>query len=50
VRPSGTEPKLKTYFQLVVDDFDDFAAAKADAASGLDALRLALQDVLGLGD
>ena len=50
VRPSGTEPKLKMYFQLVVDDFDDFAAAKADAASGLDALRLALQDVLGLGD
>lgn len=50
VRPSGTEPKLKTYFQVVIETFDDFAAAKAEAASELEALRRDLEHVLGLGD
>jgi phosphomannomutase len=50
VRPSGTEPKLKTYLQVVLDDFDDYAAAKAQAASQLEGLRRALESALGLGD
>ena len=50
VRPSGTEPKLKTYLQVVVDDFDDYATAKAEAASQLEGLRRALESALGLGD
>jgi phosphomannomutase len=50
VRPSGTEPKLKAYLQVVIEKFDDYAAAKADAASELDDLRRAVESVLGLGD
>jgi phosphomannomutase len=50
VRPSGTEPKLKTYLQVVIESFDDFAAAKAHAASELEALRLDVEAALGLGD
>jgi phosphomannomutase len=50
VRPSGTEPKLKSYLQVVVEDFDRYDEAKQRAASELEALRRALQDVLGLGD
>ena len=50
VRPSGTEPKLKTYLQVVVEDFDDYAAAKVEAASQLEGLRRALESALGLGD
>jgi phosphomannomutase len=50
VRPSGTEPKLKTYLQVVVEAFDDFTAAKAQATSELEALRRGVSDVLGLGD
>jgi phosphomannomutase len=50
VRPSGTEPKLKSYLQVVLDTFDDWDAARAHAASELEGLRRGLQDVLGLGD
>ena len=50
VRPSGTEPKLKLYLQVVLDDFEDYAAAKVEAASQLEGLRRALESALGLGD
>jgi len=39
VRPSGTEPKLKAYLQVVVPDTADLAAARALAAQRLDQLR-----------
>lgn len=50
IRPSGTEPKLKTYLQVVLDDFDDYAAAKIEATSELDGLWRATEAILGLGD
>lgn len=50
VRPSGTEPKLKTYLQVVADEFDDYTEAKARAADEIEALRRDLAGVLGLGD
>jgi phosphomannomutase len=43
VRPSGTEPKLKCYLEVVVDVADDhagdIAAARISAAGRLDAIR-----------
>ena len=39
VRPSGTEPKLKCYLEVVLPAGDDVAAARAQAAADLDALR-----------
>jgi phosphomannomutase len=50
VRPSGTEPKLKTYLQVVLEDVHPVAAAREQAASELEALRLGVISVLGLGD
>lgn len=50
IRPSGTEPKLKTYLQVVLDEVTDVPAARAKAASELEALRLGVIAVLGLGD
>jgi phosphomannomutase len=50
VRPSGTEPKLKTYLQVVIDRFEEFAPARKAAADQLEALRRDLSGVLGLGD
>jgi phosphomannomutase len=41
VRPSGTEPKLKVYFEVVEPAGADLARARADAAARLDALRAA---------
>jgi phosphomannomutase len=39
VRPSGTEPKLKVYLEVVEPAGDDLAQARRDAAARLDALR-----------
>ena len=50
IRPSGTEPKLKTYLQVVIDGFDDYGVARAQAADDLDGLWRATESVLGLGD
>jgi len=38
IRPSGTEPKLKAYLE-VVEPVTDLAVAKATAATRLEALR-----------
>ncbi|HXH55744.1 phospho-sugar mutase [Iamia sp.] len=50
VRPSGTEPKLKGYVEVVepVDEGGDLAAARVTAAAGLSALIAALPAALGL--
>ncbi|ETK33292.1 phospho-sugar mutase [Microbispora sp. ATCC PTA-5024] len=49
VRPSGTEPKLKCYLEVVVPvDGGDVAAARAKGARDLEALRKDLAVALGL--
>ena len=48
VRPSGTEPKLKCYLEVVRPVGDDVAADRAAAAADLEALRGALAGALGL--
>jgi phosphomannomutase len=54
VRPSGTEPKLKCYLEVVVDVGDDqepeeaLAAARIVAAQRLDAIRGDLADAAGI--
>jgi phosphomannomutase len=45
IRPSGTEPKLKTYLQVVLDE-----AQRDEAAAAIEDLRRGVMDVLGLGD
>ncbi|MEA3021050.1 MAG: phosphomannomutase [Actinomycetota bacterium] len=50
VRPSGTEPKLKTYFQVVIERFDDYAAARLEAADQIESLRRDVATELGLRD
>jgi phosphomannomutase len=48
VRPSGTEPKLKCYLEVVVPVHeDDVSAARIRAQERLDALRADLTTVLG---
>ena len=51
VRPSGTEPKLKAYLEVVVpvdDDEDGVDAARISAAGRLDAIRGDLAVAAGL--
>ncbi|MDA0632966.1 phospho-sugar mutase [Nonomuraea sp. MCN248] len=48
VRPSGTEPKLKCYLEVVVPVADDVAPARARAADDLAALKTDLSAALGL--
>ncbi len=49
VRPSGTEPKLKCYLEVVVPVADDVPAARAEARRRLAAIRSDLATALGLG-
>ena len=46
IRPSGTEPKLKCYLQVVVPVTGDIAEARATAQSGLDAVRASVAEAL----
>ncbi|GAA4593298.1 phospho-sugar mutase [Actinoplanes octamycinicus] len=49
IRPSGTEPKLKAYLEVVEPVGDgDVAAARTRAAAGLSALRAEIAAVLGV--
>jgi phosphomannomutase len=48
VRPSGTEPKLKCYLQVVVPVDADIAAARATAKAELDAVRASVAEALAL--
>ncbi len=52
VRPSGTEPKIKCYLEVVVpvdpDEDDGVDAARISAAGRLDAIRGDLQAAAGL--
>lgn len=48
VRPSGTEPKLKCYLQLIVAVERDVHQARVAARAALDMLRSAMSDLLGV--
>jgi phosphomannomutase len=48
VRPSGTEPKLKCYLEVVVEVNDSVDAARIFAAGRLDAIRTDLAAAAGL--
>ena len=48
IRPSGTEPKLKCYLQLVVPVQSDVPTARDAARAALDTLRSTMSDLLGL--
>lgn len=48
IRPSGTEPKLKCYLQVVVPVTGDIADARGIAQSELEALRSSVSDALAL--
>ena len=52
VRPSGTEPKLKAYLEVVSEveqnaSFDDLSAARAGAAEKLESMKKELGELLG---
>jgi phosphomannomutase len=47
-RPSGTEPKLKCYVEVVVPVGDSVDAARAEAQSTIDAIKTDLASALGL--
>jgi phosphomannomutase len=46
IRPSGTEPKLKCYLQVVVPVTGDIKQARAKAQTELDALRASVAEAL----
>ncbi|TDB93725.1 phospho-sugar mutase [Actinomadura sp. 7K534] len=46
IRPSGTEPKLKCYLEVVLPVEDDITKVRARAAADLDALRTDLSALL----
>ena len=48
VRPSGTEPKLKAYLEVVAPVAGDLPAARDRARGALRELRDALAEQLGL--
>ena len=48
IRPSGTEPKLKCYLQVVVPVTGEIAEARAIAQSELDAVRASVSEALAL--
>lgn len=48
IRPSGTEPKLKCYLQVVVPVKGELAEARSQAQSELAAVRASVSDALGL--
>ena len=48
VRPSGTEPKLKAYLEVVVPVTSTVAAARAQAEPALAAIKASLQEITGL--
>lgn len=49
VRPSGTEPKLKCYIEVIENIVDDdVAAARARAAERLDAIRSDMRSAMGI--
>ncbi len=49
VRPSGTEPKLKCYLEVVIPvQNEDVAAARTAAANDLEGIKQALSTALGL--
>ncbi len=45
VRPSGTEPKLKIYLEVIVHPNGDLAEARAEAASRLARTRIAMEGI-----
>lgn len=47
IRPSGTEPKIKSYLEVVEPPENDVAGARARAGFRLDALATAVTDTLG---
>lgn len=47
-RPSGTEPKLKCYLEVVVEAGADVDAARREAGERLDAIKADLSTLLGL--
>ena len=49
IRPSGTEPKLKCYLQVVTPVDDDLGAAKQIGASAMADLRASVSAALALG-
>ena len=49
IRPSGTEPKLKCYLQIVSPVDSDLAAAKATGQAEMAALRASVSQALALG-
>jgi phosphomannomutase len=49
VRPSGTEPKVKAYLEVIVPvEGDDVAAARTTAATTMEELRADVTAALGI--